>query len=191
MPQETRLRKGIRLRSDLALCLGFFILALSIRLLYLDQIKRLPLFYILVSDSLTYDEWAQQIAAGDWWGQAVFFQAPLYPYFLGLLEAIFGHDLFLIRIVQGILGALSCSLIFWAGKGFFSRSAGVWAGIIAAFLLLIGLPAALWEAQSGVWQAWLFAFSCLYAGVGLAVGARTGRWIVFWKSHDKRTHHDM
>ena len=132
MVQRNRTRKGTELWPDLALCLGFFALAFTIRLLYLHQIKRLPLFYGLVSDSLTYDEWAQQIADGDWLGQGVFFQAPLYPYFLGLLETIFGHDLFLIRVVQAILGALSCSLIFWAGKVFFSRSAGVWAGIVLA-----------------------------------------------------------
>jgi len=131
--KEAGLRTGIKLWPDLALCLGFFALAFSIRLLYLHQIKRLPLFYGLVSDSFTYDEWAQQIAAGDWLGQGVFFQAPLYPYFLGLLQAVFGHDLFLIRVVQATLGALSCSLIFWAGKMFFSRSAGVWAGIILTF----------------------------------------------------------
>jgi hypothetical protein len=52
----------------------------------------------------------------------------------------------------------------------------VLAGIIAVFLLLVGLPLALLEAGSGGWQAWLGALCCLYGGVGMAVGARTGRW---------------
>src|ERR1051325_254352 len=115
------------------LCFVFFALAFGVRLLYLHQIKRVPLFYGLLSDSFTYDEWAQQIAGGDWWGKGVFFQAPLYPYFLGLLQAIFGHDLFLIRAVQALLSAVSCSVIFLAGRVFFSRHAGVWAGIILTF----------------------------------------------------------
>src|ERR1051325_5879061 len=115
------------------LCFVFFALAFGVRLLYLHQIKRVPLFYVLLSDSFTYDEWAQQIAAGDWRGRGIFFQAPLYPYFLGLLQAIFGHDLFLVRAVQALSGAVSCSLVFLAGKGFFSRTAGVWAGVILIF----------------------------------------------------------
>ena len=52
----------------------------------------------------------------------------------------------------------------------------VLAGILAAFLLLVGLPLALLEAGSGGGWSWLGAFCCLYGGVGMAVGARTGRW---------------
>ena len=37
----------------------------------------------------------------------------------------------------------------------------VLAGIIAAFLLLVGLPAASYEARSGGWDAWVCALSCL------------------------------
>jgi hypothetical protein len=73
-----------------------------------------------------------------------------------------------------------------SGKGETRLVFRILAGILAAFVLLIGLPAALSEARSGVWQAWLCAFCCLYAGVGLAVSARTGRWIYFRKSNDTR-----
>ena len=53
----------------------------------------------------------------------------------------------------------------------------VLAGILAVFLLLVGLPAAVLEVRGGgTWQAWFFAASCIFAGIGLAVGARTGRW---------------
>lgn len=52
----------------------------------------------------------------------------------------------------------------------------VLAGIIAAFLLLVGLPLALSVAFAGTWQSWLLAICSLYAGIGLALGARTGRW---------------
>lgn len=58
------------------------------------------------------------------------------------------------------------------------------AGLLAAFLLLVGLPAALSEAGSGGGEAWFCAFCCLYAGVGLAVGARTGKWMDFRKRDD-------
>ena len=63
-----------------------FAAAFSIRLLYLIQIQSIPLFYLLAGDGRTYDEWAQRIAAGDWLGSGVFYQAPLYPYFLGVMS---------------------------------------------------------------------------------------------------------
>lgn len=53
----------------------------------------------------------------------------------------------------------------------------VLAGVLALFLLLVGLPAAVVEVlDSGSWQAWFVAISCYFAVIGLAVGARTGRW---------------
>jgi hypothetical protein len=53
----------------------------------------------------------------------------------------------------------------------------VLSGIIAAFLLLIGLPMAFSGAFTHTsWESWLWAFCSLYAGIGLALGARTGRW---------------
>jgi hypothetical protein len=49
----------------------------------------------------------------------------------------------------------------------------VLAGIIAAFLLLIGLPLALSAAFADTWESCLWVVGSLYAGIGLAVGART------------------
>ena len=110
-----------------------FAAAFFLRLIYLLQIDAIPLFYNLAGDGRTYDEWAQRIAAGDWLGQGVFYQTPLYPYFLGVLQFVFGHNLWLIRFLQVILGAVSCGLIFCVGERLFSRTAGVAAGLILAF----------------------------------------------------------
>ena len=52
----------------------------------------------------------------------------------------------------------------------------VLAGVLAAFLLLLGLPLALGQSDTEGWPAWVAAGCCLYAGVGLAFGAWTGRW---------------
>jgi len=57
----------------------------------------------------------------------------LYPYFLGVLQFVFGHNLWLIRFLQIILGALACGLIYRVGERLFSRSAGIAAGLIMAF----------------------------------------------------------
>ncbi len=53
----------------------------------------------------------------------------------------------------------------------------VLAGGLALLLLPGGIFAAVLEAQNGhPWQALTAALSCYFAGIGLAVGARTGRW---------------
>ena len=121
---------------------AIFLTALVLRLVYLTQIQSIPLFYHLAGDGRTYDDWAQRIAAGDWLGQGVFYQAPLYPYFLGVLQIVFGHNLWLIRFVQILLGSLSCALIYCVGKKLFSRRAGIAAG----FLLAVYAPAIFFDA---------------------------------------------
>jgi Tfp pilus assembly protein PilF len=117
-------------RAEAAVSLEIFLFAFAIRLVYLFQIEQSPLFYHLASDGRSYDEWARQIAGGDWLGRAVFYQAPLYPYFLGLLQTVLGHNLWSIRVVQIALGSASCVLLYWAAKLFFSRGAGIAAGLI-------------------------------------------------------------
>ena len=45
-----------------------------------------------VIDEASYDTWARELAAGDWLGDEVFFQEPLYPYLLGVAYSLFGVD---------------------------------------------------------------------------------------------------
>ncbi len=111
-PSVSDARAGHWPRGDTAVSLTIFLLAFAIRLVYLFQIEGAPLFYHLASDGRSYDEWARQIAAGHWLGQGVFYQAPLYPYFLGLLQIAIGHNLWSIRIVQIALGSASCVLLY-------------------------------------------------------------------------------
>ncbi len=111
---------------------GIVIAALVIRLLYLHQIVGIPFFHELISDAKGYDDWARSIAAGNWWGDTAFYQAPLYPYFLAVVKVLGGESPYAARLVQAVLGAASCGLIALAGGWFFSRRAGLWAGGILA-----------------------------------------------------------
>ena len=133
------------------------LVAFALRLIYLLEIEAIPLFYFLAGDGRTYDEWAQRIAAGAWLGEGVFYQAPLYPYFLGVLQSLFGHNLWAIRFVQILLGSVSCGLIFLVGDKMFSRGAG-----LAAGLLLAGYaPAIFFDALIEKSILDLFLLSCL------------------------------
>src|SRR6266542_1760020 len=105
--------------------LGVFAFALILRALHLWQLRRAPFFTLLMGDALSYDLWAQRIAAGDWLGRDVFYQAPLYPYMLGVVYRLFGHDLMVARICQALLGSVACALITIAGGRLFGRRAGL------------------------------------------------------------------
>ena len=122
----------IRQRLPLGAWVAIGTLALAVRFFYLWEIHDAPGFTRLVGDGVVYDDWARALAAGDWLGQGIFYQAPLYPYFLGVLYAVFGHNLLAVRIVQCILGALACALLGAAGSRLFCRTIGVFSGILLA-----------------------------------------------------------
>ncbi len=109
-----------------------FAIALAVRLIHVWQMRSSPFFDVLMGDANGYDQWAQRLAAGDWIGSDVFYQAPLYPYFLGAIYALFGRDLLVVRIIQAIIGSASCVLLGMAAARFFSNRAGVITGLALA-----------------------------------------------------------
>lgn len=106
--------------------------ALLIRGVHLLQLRQTPYFSMLLGDARAYDQWAERLAAGDWIGSDVFYQAPLYPYFLGAIHAVVGHDLVAVRAVQAFLGAGSAVLLGYAACRWFSRRTGLAAGLLLA-----------------------------------------------------------
>jgi tetratricopeptide (TPR) repeat protein len=112
--------------------LAVFGVALLVRLVHVWQMRRSPFFSLLMGDSRGYDEWAQRIAGGEWLGHEVFYQAPLYPYLLGVIYAVAGRHLLLVRLVQALIGSASCALLALAGARLFSRHVGLIAGLMLA-----------------------------------------------------------
>ncbi len=112
--------------------LVIFVVALAVRLIHVWQLRASPFFDVLLGDANGYDLWAQRLAGGDWIGSNVFYQAPLYPYFLGVIYAAFGHDLLVVRIIQALIGSASCVLLGLAGARLFSHRVGVTAGLALA-----------------------------------------------------------
>lgn len=107
-------------------------LALALRLVYLVELQESPFFTVVIGDSLQYDNWARQIAAGEWVGAEVFYQSPLYPYLLAVFYSFAGHDLFGVRLVQAALGAGAAVLLASAGREFFDARTGAIAGVLLA-----------------------------------------------------------
>ena len=119
-------------QKDRNFLIFIFVFSFVLRLIYLLEIKDNPHFYNLTLDPLYHDSWAKQIAGGDWMGNQVFFRAPFYPYFLAVLYKIFGHHLFLVRLIQHLIGSLSVVLIFLVAKKLFDRQVAILASILAA-----------------------------------------------------------
>jgi 4-amino-4-deoxy-L-arabinose transferase-like glycosyltransferase len=111
---------------------AIFLIALLIRLVHIWQIREAPFFTVLMGDAQSYDAWGQEIARGDWLGHDVFYQAPLYPYFLGLIYSLVGRDMLAVRVCQAFVGSTSCVLLALTGRRLFSSRTGLVAGMILA-----------------------------------------------------------
>ena len=112
--------------------LGIFCFALAIRLVHVWQLRSAPFFGLAMGDAQSYHAWGLEVAAGDWLGRETFYQAPLYPYFLGFVYTLFGPNLLAARLCQVVLGAASCALLAVAGRRLFSPAAGIVAGLMLA-----------------------------------------------------------
>ncbi len=134
MTKTLRSKKSERPHSEIWAYLLVWMVAFLLRAIYLWQFWHSSAFPLLVGDAVTYDGWATRIANGNWFGAGVFYQAPLYPYFLGVLYTLFGRDFLAVRMVQIVLGASSCVLLARAGRSFFNQTT---AGLLAGLLLAV------------------------------------------------------
>jgi hypothetical protein len=147
------------------------VLAAAFRLAHVMALAETPFFENLGLDPLVYDEWGQRIAAGDWIGSRIFYQDPLYPYFLGILYSIFGRHLMLVYLLQVGFGVATCWLTALLGRRLF----GVAAGNLAALMSALFLPSIFYEAQ--IEKTFLSVFlvaAFLVLALDVRAGARMG-----------------
>ena len=118
-------------RRELKVAGGLFLLALVVRLVYLGHSQDNPFFSAPVVDAHSYVAQARQLAEVSWVGDKPFWQPPLYPYFLALIYAVSGDLFWTPRLVQFLLAAASCALVFGIGRQVFGTRVGLLAGIMA------------------------------------------------------------
>ena len=152
-----------------------FLIALAVRLVHLWQMRDAPVFSVLMGDARSYDEWARRIAAGEWLGTDVFYQAPLYPYFLGAIYTLLGRDVFVVRVCQAIVGAFSCASLSAAAERLFSPRAG----LVAGLGLAIYAPAIFFDAliQKTVLDVFFVCLSLLVLSRLVTSPGRARAWI--------------
>lgn len=109
------------------------LLAAAVRLIYVLQIKDFPFFSTPVGDEEAYHKTAQLILSGDLLaGKTAFYQDPFYPYFLAVLYLFSGNSIIAVKILQLMLGVLSCFMIFVLTRKIFSYKEALVAGFISA-----------------------------------------------------------
>jgi len=110
------------------------LLAAVLRVAHVLALRSTLWFNHLNLDCRAYDEWAQRIAGGDWLGTKIFYQDPLYPYFLSILYSLFDRNLLLVRLIQVAFGVGTCWLTALLGRRIFGPVVGNIAGLLAAIL---------------------------------------------------------
>ena len=150
-------------RRDGVYLVGLFLLSLLLRAGHLYLIRDAPLFNHLFLDPLYYDEWGLRITGGEWLGETLFFQDPLYPYFLGILYALLGHHYLAVVAIQAVLGSLVAPILFLSAKPWFGRPAA----LVGALLAATYLPSIYYEGL--ILKTWLGMFLLTAAFWALSV----------------------
>jgi tetratricopeptide (TPR) repeat protein len=121
-----------------------FLAAWALRLLYVAQISHAPYFDVPLVDGVNYFRTAAAVASGNLLGgPRVFWQPPLYPYFIAALLALFGQRMAIIYTVQAAVGSISCVLVYLIGRRLFGERSALAA---AAIMILYG-PLIYFDAQ--------------------------------------------
>ena len=120
-------------KKEKIILIVILLLALILHLAHWLDVRDDPFFAQLVMDSEEYDRWAMEIADGNWLGSEVFFQAPLYPYFLAVVYTLFGHSQDAVYLIQIVLGLLGIYALYRAGKKIAGEKVGLVAAALSAF----------------------------------------------------------
>lgn len=132
MTDAGRTQRWTDARFDAVLAVLVALGAYALRHVYLLQARACPMFDGVVVDGESYWRWASELVGGDWIGTRTYYQAPLYPYFLGVARLVVGDDLWNVRIVQIAIGSIACAILALAARRFLGRGAGIATGVFAA-----------------------------------------------------------
>ncbi len=119
------------------LSVALLLVALVLRLAYLAEFQTTPYADHPIVDAQAYDDRAQEIAAGDWLGDRIYYQDPFYPYALASFYTVFGHRYLPVYLAQALLGAALCLVVVALARALFEgapfRERAAWlAGFAAA-----------------------------------------------------------
>jgi 4-amino-4-deoxy-L-arabinose transferase-like glycosyltransferase len=110
-----------RRRRDKLILVVLLAVALLWRLVYFLEMEASPYAGNLTLDSEVYHQVAVEVANGRLSSGSTFFQAPLYPWILGLVYWLFGASQTIAKLLQILLSVASCWLIYRIAERVFDR----------------------------------------------------------------------
>lgn len=118
-------------------------IALLVRMFYLLEISTKPGFSVPATDEQWYWQWGNEILKKSFWGEGTYITAPLYAYFLAMVQLITGGSIFFAKLFQIFLSGATAFFLFKIAERFF----GFKAGIIAAAIYSLYGPLIFFESR--------------------------------------------
>ncbi len=144
MKNATEKKRSTKHRTDSAAKRVFlpaaavFAFAITVRAVYLYQSSDNPTFYAPVVDSLTYEQMAITLVDEGKLTDDFSWQPIFYPMMLAGVYKLSGSIILPVKVIQAVLGAATCVLVFFLGKRLFSVKGGlIAAAITAAYMPLV------------------------------------------------------
>ncbi len=128
-----------------------FLFALLVRAIFLLDASRLPTFHMPILDGETYDALARHALATGRFDLGFFWQPFFYPAFMVSVYALTGQSLLALKIIQAVIGALTCVLTARLAQRLlpprWAWAAGAAAAVCGPLVFYCGEPlATTWEA---------------------------------------------
>jgi len=110
-------------------------LAFLLRLVYVFQLSRTPYYSPDRLDPLFYFNWARQIAAGNWIGDKIFVQSPLYAYLVAVFLKLLGEGRLFAWALHGfqiLVGVGTCLLMIRIARRMATEREAFFTGLLVA-----------------------------------------------------------
>jgi tetratricopeptide (TPR) repeat protein len=150
--------------KESVICIALFAIAFLTRYLFLIDITDAPTSQHPIIDSHTYLTLARIFAQDKKFTHEFFWQPFYYPLFLSLVAIITDSLIQVSRIIQVIIGSITCVLTYLLGREIFDRRHGIIAGLVACLygpLIFFNTEhvAATWAAFWAVGLVYLFIWA--------------------------------
>lgn len=156
----------MKIKKKHFLFFGILLAGFILRMVYLyyfkDSVYFNP-FLLDKHDQKTFILWAQDILQNPWYVKGdAFYMAPLYPYFLSGLYALFSGNLILVSIIQLLMDTVVCYLIYYLGSKIYDERVGITAAFLACFYRTSIVYAATILSDGLIYFLYLFFIALVY-----------------------------
>jgi 4-amino-4-deoxy-L-arabinose transferase-like glycosyltransferase len=153
---------------------GLWLVAAATRCAYVASVAATQSVRYPMVDSRAYHERALEILAGDWLGDRIFYQDPLYPYFLAGLYSVLEPGSPAVLFAQALLDAVTVVFVYGIARRVFDESSAVVAGLLACFYVMFAYYDAL---LLKIPLTLLLVTSALYLVVRAVQDGRNRSWL--------------